>query len=294
VADSTLATHINAARRVIGDNGEEQRLIRTIARKGFRFVGHVRSRPGDYELTLASGFPVQSFRACLLASDRPAIAVLPFVNMSGDAKQDYFSDGISEDIIMALSKMRWFFVIARNSAFSYKGKSVHAKQIADELGVGYIVEGSVRKDGDRLRITVQLNDVTSGKQLWAERYDRKFSDVFAVQDEITDAIAAAIELRLYTAENVRAQRKPPESLDAWDIVMRALWHFWRVTRADNLLAQMLVEHAIAIDPNYAQALALSAVSHTFAAHMGWEDAATAASIARQAALSAVRADGEDP
>ena len=294
VADSTLGTHINAARRAIGDNGEEQRLIRTIARKGFRFVGHVRSRPGDYELTLASGFPVQSFRACLLASDRPAIAVLPFVNMSGDAKQDYFSDGISEDIIMALSKMRWFFVIARNSAFSYKGKSVHAKQIADELGVGYIVEGSVRKDGDRLRITVQLNDVTSGKQLWAERYDRKFSDVFAVQDEITDAIAAAIEPRLYTAENVRAQRKPPESLDAWDIVMRALWHFWRVTRADNLLAQMLVEHAIAIDPNYAQALALSAVSHTFAAHMGWEDAATATPIARQAALSAVRADGEDP
>jgi len=294
VADSTLATHINAARRVIGDNGEEQRLIRTIARKGFRFVGHVQSRPGDYELTLASGFPVQSFRACLLASDRPAIAVLPFVNMSGDAKQDYFSDGISEDIIMALSKIRWFFVIARNSAFSYKGKSVHAKQIADELGVGYIVEGSVRKDGDRLRITVQLNDVTSGKQLWAERYDRKFSDVFAVQDEITDAIAAAIEPRLHTAENVRAQREPPESLDAWDLVMRALWHFWRVTRADNLLAQMLVEQAIAIDPNYAQALALSAVSHTFAAHMGWEDAATATPIARQAALSAVRADGEDP
>jgi TolB-like protein len=290
VADSTLATHINAARKAIGDSGEEQRLIRTVSRKGVRFVGEVRSRPGALEVVSS-----QSPRPAVVPpAERPAIAVLPFVNMSDEAQQEYFSDGISEDIIAALSKLRWFFVIARNSSFSYKGRAVHLKQIAEELGVGYVVEGSVRKDGARVRITVQLNDVATGSQLWAERYDRDMSDVFAVQDEITEAIVAAIEPQLYAAENFRAQRKLPENLDAWDLVMRALWHFWRVTRADNLLAQKLLEQAIAIDPEYAQALAVLAVSHTFGAHMGWEEAATATPIAERAGLAAVRADGEDP
>ena len=180
--------------------------------------------------------------------DRPAIAVLPFANMSGEPEQEYFSDGISEDIITALSKLRWFFVIARNSSFIYKGKSVHMKQIAEELGVRYVVEGSVRKGGDRVRITAQLNDVATGSHLWAERYDRDLADVFAVQDEITENIVAAIEPQLYAAENFRAQRKPPDSMDAWDLVMRALSHYWRVTRQDNVVAQALLEKAIAIDP----------------------------------------------
>jgi TolB-like protein len=162
--------------------------------------------------------------------DRPAIAVLPFTNMSGEAEQDYFSDGISEDIITALSKLRWFFVIARNSSFIYRGRSVHLRQVAEELGVRYLVEGSVRKGGDRVRITAQLNDVATGSHLWAERYDRELADVFAVQDEITEAIVAAIEPQLYAAENFHAQRKPPGSMDAWDLVMRALSHYWRVTR----------------------------------------------------------------
>src|SRR5262249_6448919 len=178
-----------------------------------------------------------------------AIAVLPFDNMSGDPEHEYFSDGISEDIITGLSKLRWFFVIARNSSFTYKGKSVHMKQIADELGVGYVLEGSVRKSGDRVRITAQLNDVATGSHIWAERYDRDIADVFAVQDEITDAIVGAIEPQLYAAENIHAQRKPPDSLDAWDLVMRALSHYWRVTRQDNVVAQALREKAIAINPN---------------------------------------------
>src|SRR5881394_143035 len=135
VADSTLATHINAARKAIGDNGEEQKLIRTIARKGVRFVGDVRSRRAGHELVLAVGSTGQASRLGLPPSDRPAIAVLPFHNMSGEAEQEYFSDGISEDIIAALSKLRWFFVVARNSSFSYKGKAVHLQQVADELGV---------------------------------------------------------------------------------------------------------------------------------------------------------------
>jgi TolB-like protein len=161
---------------------------------------------------------------------RPAIAVLPFTNMSGDPEQEYFSDGISEDLITALSKLRWFLVIARNSSFIYKGKAVHMNQIAEELGVSYVVEGSVRKGDDHVRITAQLNDVGTGSHIWAERYDRSLADVFAVQDEITEAIVAAIEPQLYAAENFRARRKPPDSMDAWDLVMRALSHYWRVTQ----------------------------------------------------------------
>jgi adenylate cyclase len=226
--------------------------------------------------------------------DKPSIAVLPFQNMSGDPEQEYFSDGISEDIITALSKLRWFFVIARNSSFTYKGKAVQMKQVADELGVGYVLEGSVRKGGDRVRITAQLNNVTTGSHIWAERYDRELADVFQVQDEITEAIVAAIEPQLYAAEYFRAQRKPPDSLDAWDLVMRALSHFWRVTRQDNVVAQALLEKAIAIDPDYGQAAGVLATSHMFCAHMGWAEMASVAPIAEKAALAAIRADGEDP
>jgi TolB-like protein/class 3 adenylate cyclase/tetratricopeptide (TPR) repeat protein len=227
-------------------------------------------------------------------SDRAAIAVLPFTNMTGDPGQEYFSDGISEDIITALSKLRSFSVIARNSSFIYKGKSVHMKQVAEELGVGYVVEGSVRRGGDRVRITAQLNDTTTGSHLWAERYDRELADVFAVQDEITESIVAAIEPRLFAAENFRASRKPPDSMDAWELLMRALSHFWRVTREDNVVAQALLEKAVAIDPNYGRALGVLASSHGFCAHMGWEDGATVVPIAERAALAAIAADSEDP
>src|SRR5271155_2924884 len=258
VSDSTLASRINAARKAIGDSGENQKLIRTVARRGLRFVGAVRMQPNAAEIAAAARTPASEFREqpppILPLPDRPAIAVLPFSNMTDDQQQEYFSDGISEDIITALSKLRWFLVIARNSSFIYKGKAVHLKQVADELGVGYVVEGSVRRSGDRVRITVQLNDVTTGSHLWAERYDRNLADVFAVQDEITEAIVAAIEPQLYAAESFRAQRKLPNSLDAWDLVMRALSHYWRVTRQDNVVAQALLEKAIAIDPNYGQAL----------------------------------------
>lgn len=283
VSDSTLTSRINAARKAIGDSGEEQSLIRTIARKGIRFVGALRDERSAS--ATAPIFPLP---------DRPAIAVLPFTNMSGEPEQEYFSDGISEDIITALSKLRWFFVIARNSSFIYKGKAVHMKQVAEELGVRYVVEGSVRKGGDRVRITAQLNDVATGSHIWAERYDRDLADVFAVQDEITEAIVAAIEPQLYAAENFHAQRKPPDSMDAWDLVMRALSHYWRVTRQDNVVAQALLEKAISIDPNYGQALGVLAASHTFSAHMGWEDMAVSAPIAERAAQTAIRSDSEDP
>ena len=298
VSDSTLTSRINAARNAVGDSGKDMKLIRTIARKGLRFVGTVRVQPNGDEPAQATAPPPDQIREqtrpALPLPDRPAIAVLPFTNMTGDPAQEYFSDGISEDIITALSKLRWFFVIARNSSFIYKEKAVHMKQIAEELGVGYVVEGSVRRGGERVRITAQLNDVATGSHLWAERYDRDLADVFAVQDEITEAIVAAIEPQLYAAENFRAKRKPPDSMDAWDLVMRALSHYWRVTRQDNVVAQALLEKATAIDPNYGQALGVLATTHTFSAHMGWADMAKVAPIAERAALAAILADGEDP
>ena len=152
----------------------------------------------------------------------------------------------------------------------------------------------MRKEGDRVRITAQLNDVATGSHLWAERYDRDLTDVFAVQDEITDAIVAAIEPQIYAAENFRARRKPPISLDAWDLVMRALSHYWRVTPQDHVAAQALLEHAIALDPNYGQALAVLATSHMFGVHLGWADLAVAAPIAENAALAAIRATTKMP
>src|SRR5436190_561042 len=294
VAESTLTSRINAARKAIGDSGSTQALIRTIARKGFRFVGSVQTgTAGIAVLETAAAHREAELQSALLLGDRPGIAVLPFINMSGDRAQDYFSDGISEDIITALSKLRWFSVIARNSSFVYKGRSVHINEIANDLGVRYVVEGSVRRSGDQVRISAQLNDVSTGSHLWAERYDRNIADVFAVQDEITEAIVAAVEPHLYAAESFRAQHKPPGSLDAWDLVMRGLSHFWRVTRQDNTVAQALLEKSIDIDPHYGKALGLLATSRIFGAHMGWADMASVMPLATREALAAVEADSED-
>jgi TolB-like protein/cytochrome c-type biogenesis protein CcmH/NrfG len=288
VSESTLTSRINAARRAVGDSGKDQIMIRTIARKGFRFVGDVRAgAPQKFDPT------GELLHPSLPALDRATIAVLPFANLSGEPEQEYFSEGISEDIITALSKLRWFYVIARNSSFIYKQKSVHHQRIGEELGVDYVVEGSVRKDGDHVRIAAQLVDVATGSHLWAERYDRDLADVFAVQDEITQAVVAAIEPQLYAAEDFRARRKTPDNMDAWDLVMRALSHYWRVTRQDNLVAQALLEKAISVDPAYGQALSLLASCHMFSAHMGWQEMSRAVPTAERAALAAIRADSED-
>jgi len=179
VSDSALTTRVNAARSAIGDSGEEQRLIKTLPRKGFRFVGRVQEEqvPGR---TLDGGTPVEPPRPALALPDRPSIAVLAFTNMSGDPGQDYFSDGITEDIITGLSRFSELFVIARNSSFQYKGRSPDIRQVGRELGVRYVLEGSIRRAGDRVRITAQLIDAVTGAHRWAERYDRELKDVFAV------------------------------------------------------------------------------------------------------------------
>ena len=299
VSDATLTSRVYTARKAVGDSGRNQKLIRTIARKGLRFVGAVRTQSNRDESSVPAAPSTLNeisapSRPPLPLPTRPAIAVLPFSNMSGDPEQEYFSDGISEDITTALSKLRWFFVIARNSSFTYKGKAVNIKQVAEELGVGYVLEGSVRKEGDRVRITAQLNDVVTGSHIWAQRYDRGLADVFAVQDEITEAIVASIEPQLYAAENFRAHRKAPDSMDAWELVMRALSHYARVSREDNVVAQTLLERAIAIEPKYGQASGLFAANHMCSAHMGWADMATTVQIAQRAAQAAIRADREDP
>ena len=179
---------------------------------------------------------------------RPAIAVLPFDNLSGDPEQEYFADGIAEDLITRLSASRWFPVIARNSSFTYKGKAVDVKQVGRELGVRYVVEGSVRKAEDRIRISAQLIDATTGAHVWAETYDRELRDIFGLQDEITQAIVTSMHPELERLEQERAVRRDPVTLDAWDCILRGWWHLWNYTEGGILAAQRSFERAIELDP----------------------------------------------
>jgi adenylate cyclase len=227
--------------------------------------------------------------------DKPSIAVLPFNNMSEDPEQEYFADGISEDLITALSKIRWFFVIARNSTFTYKGQAVEVTQVARELGVRYVIEGSVRKATNRVRITAQLVDATTGRHVWAERYDRQLEDIFELQDEMAQTIVGAVEPELSAAERERAARKPPESLDAWETYQRGLWHLWNFTEEDNAAAQRLLRQAQALDPGFATAYAFESYSHYLDAMLGFaktpEDSLAAALAAAKRALAL---DDKDP
>ena len=226
--------------------------------------------------------------------DKPSIVVLPFENMSGDPEQEYFADGIAEDIITGLSKMRWVFVISRNSAFTYKGKAVDVKQVAKELGVSYALEGSVRKAGNRVRITAQLIDALSDHHVWAERYDRELEDIFAVQDEITQNIVAAVAPEFVAAEIERAQRKDPRDLRAWDCTMRAHWHMERFSKEDFAEARGLIQRAVELDPNNAWPLGDLAVISAFEAILGWhESREQGLAEAAKAARRAVALDGQD-
>src|SRR5215475_13783913 len=193
--------------------------------------------------------------------DKPSIAVLAFQNMSGDVQQEYFADGIAEDIITALSKSRWLFVIARNSSFTYKGRAVDIKQIGRELGVRYVLEGSVRKSANRVRITGQLVEAATGAHLWAERYDRDLTDIFAVQDEITESVASAIEPAMAQAERLRVSRKPPDSLVAWEAYHRGLWHFLKQEPSENEQAKVFFQRAIDLDPSFAGGFYGLALTH---------------------------------
>jgi len=197
----------------------------------------------------------------LALPEKPSIAVLPFQNMSGDPEQEYFADGMVEEIITGLSRIKWLFVIARNSTFTYKGRSTDVKQIGRELGVRYVLEGSVRRSTDRVRITCQLIGSTSGGHIWAERYDRRFDDIFALQDEIAQSVAGAIEPTLWLAEVARVKRKRPDSLDAYDLVLRAQPDVYSQMPSQVIKALPLLDRAIELDPSYALAHAYAAMCH---------------------------------
>ncbi len=227
--------------------------------------------------------------------DKPSIAVLPFDNMSGDPEQGYFADGISEDLITALSKIRWFFVIARNSSFTYKGQSVEVRRVADELGVRYVIEGSVRKAGNRVRISAQLIDATTGHHVWAERYDRSLEDIFELQDEMTQTIAGAMEPELSAAERERAAHTPPENLDAWETYQRGLWHLWTFTKEDMAEAERLFGQVHELDPAFATAYAFESYAHYLDAMLGFSEVpGESLEAAWTAANKALALDDKDP
>ena len=230
------------------------------------------------------------------ASQRPSIAVLPFANMSGDPEQEYFADGISEDIITGLSKLRWFFVIARNSSFIYKGKSIDIKRVARELGVRYVLEGSVRKGGNRLRITAQLIDAETGNHIWADRYDGDLTDVFALQDAITEKVVAAIEPKLLQAEGIRSQSHSPEDLGAWEMVSQANSLFWRLTKAEGEAAIAILKQAVERYPDYAPAHSMLAFMMLVSAYVGWASGERQSQVKQAAALAtrAAELDDSDP
>jgi TolB-like protein len=293
VSESTLSSRINAARQAVGDNGEDQRLIRTIARKGVRFIGEVREGaaggPGQAQATrreTAMGQPP--------GTDRPSIAVLPFANLSGDPEQEYFADGITEDLITALSQFRWLFVIARNSSFVFKGKAVDAKQIGRELGVRYLLEGSVRKAANQVRITAQLIDATTGAHLWASRFDGPLADIFDLQDQVTANVIGAIAPKLEQAEIERAKRKPTENLDAYDLYLRGVANTVPYTREGYAEALQLLRRAIDADREFAAAYGMAAWCRVTQKVNGWmadptTDIADGARLAREA----VRLGNED-
>jgi len=269
VSDATLHSRINGARRALGDTGKIQAVIRTFPRRGFRFVAELISAgvdPLTGEQDIASlQVPSEAQFEARVATDKPTVAVLSFENMSNNVDQDYLASGMTEDIITGLTKYRWLSVPPRNVTAAYKGKSSYISIMAEELGADFIVEGSVRKMGQRLRVTAQLVDAVTRKNIWAERYDRDLEDIFIVQNEITETITATIEPEMAAFKGQRAGQKPTQSLDAWDCYHLGLSKLYRFSKENNLEAQQLFRKAIEIDPNFgpvyarlAHAMALSA------------------------------------
>jgi len=252
VSDSALSNRINAVRSAIGDNGEDQRLIRTVVRKGVLFIGEVHERQ---EPTPAA---VEQPRQYPALPDKPSIAVLSFQSLSGDPEQEYFADGIVEDIITALSRFSGLFVIARNSSFIYKGRAVDVKQVGRELGVRYVLEGSVRKAGNQVRIAGQLIDASSGAHLWADRFDDSLENIFDLQDQVTSSVVGAIAPKLEQAEIERAKHKPTESLDAYECSLRGMASYYLQTRDALNEALRLFYKAIELDPEFASAYGMAA------------------------------------
>ena len=265
VSESTLSTRINGVRSALGDSGAEQRFIKTLPRKGVRFVAEVREERPAASATEAA----PAAKPALALPERPSIAVLPFSNLSGDPDQEYFADGTVEDIITGLSRIKWLFVIARNSSFAYKGRSVGARQAGLELGVRYLLEGSIRKAGDRVRITGQLIEAATGTHLWADHFDGSLEDIFDLQDRVTARVVNAIAPKVEQAEIERAKRKPTESLDAYDYYLRGIASVYRWTREGVSDALRFFYKAIEHDEEYASAYGATAWGYYWRMVNGW-------------------------
>jgi len=266
VEESNLTVQIAALRRVLGEEPGGDGWIETLPRRGYRFIGpvmHEDRPPAPTPRLEAASAPPPAL------PDKPSIAILPFDNMSGDPEQEYFVDGMVEDIITALSRMRWLFVIARNSSFTYKGRAVDLKQVGRELGVRYVLEGSVRKAANRVRITGQLIDTATGAHLWAERFDGGLDDVFDLQDQVTMSVVGAIAPTLERAEIARAKRKPTESLDAYDYFLRGMASIHQWTSDANDEALRMFSRAIELDPDFASAYGMAAWCYTWRSINRW-------------------------
>ena len=251
VSESALTARINAVRRAVGDSGEAQAVIRTIQRRGFRFIAEVREEGAPATMRDAPALEA----AALALPDKPSIAVLPFLNLSGDPDQEYFADGMIEEIITALSRIRWLFVIARNSSFTYKGQAIDVKQVGRELGVRYLLEGSVRKASGRVRIAAQLIEAETGRHVWADRFDGALEDVFELQDKVASSVAGVIEPALLAAETARSASRRTSDLSAYDLYLRA-YAMYSAFQLRQALA--LLEEAITRDPHYGPTLGLAA------------------------------------
>src|SRR5215472_8324560 len=252
VEENNLQVQISTLRKVLDPEGTGESWIVTVPGRGYRLLGAAE-------------------RPALLLPDKPSLVVLPFQNISGDPDQEYFADGMVEEITTALSRIRSLFVIARNSAFTYKGRAVDVRQVGRELGVRYVLEGSVRKAGSRVRITGQLVEAATGTHLWADRFEGTLEDVFDLQDRMTASVVAAIEPNVRAAEIQRARRKPVENLQAYDLMLRALPRMYALTRDGLEDAARLLREAIEIDPSYAPALAYLAGCQWRAVSQNWTD-----------------------
>jgi TolB-like protein/Tfp pilus assembly protein PilF len=255
VSESAISSRIKKARKALGDDGRSQQFIHTVHGRGFRFVGELHN-DGDASTVPGTGRP----RPGTSAESCPRIVVLPFLNLSGDPDQEYFSDAITQDLITNLSKHRWLSVIARNSSFVYKGQRVEMKQLTRELGVSYVVEGSVRRSGKKIRVTAQLVDAVSEQQIWSDRYDGELEDVFAVQDEITAKISARLEPEIGASERQKISHRGNRDLQAWDCFHLGISHFFRFSADDNLEAQRLLQESRRLDPAFGEAHAWWAYS----------------------------------
>lgn len=271
VEENNLQVQVSALRKVLGEEPDGSRYLLTVPGRGYRFVAKVERLPDapTGSAIAPSSAEAPQISVTLPLPDRPSIAVLPFTNISGDPEQEYFADGMAEEIITALSHCTSLFVIARNSSFTYKGRAVDVRQVGRELGVRYVLEGSVRRSGNRLRFTGQLIDATTGAHIWADRFDGELSDVFDLQDRIAENVVAIIEPELQLAEIERIKHKTTANLNAYDHLLRAQQLGWVFTEESVEAALDHLKHAIEIDPAYAPALALAAYCYGMRRSQDW-------------------------